>query len=80
MAVFAVSEILVNNLFFFSSKNRVNSFSAHEVLFRKFPPLFSPRQGVILVYDITNRWSFDGIDRWIKEIDEVSDQSLCQCL
>jgi len=23
------------------------------------------------VYDITNRWSFDGIDRWIKEIDEV---------
>lgn len=32
-------------------------------------------QGVILVYDIANRWSFDGIDRWIKEIDEVSDQS-----
>lgn len=29
-------------------------------------------QGVILVYDITNRWSFDGIDRWIKEIDEVN--------
>uniref|UniRef100_UPI0037E94799 ras-related protein Rab-40B isoform X2 n=1 Tax=Semicossyphus pulcher TaxID=241346 RepID=UPI0037E94799 len=28
-------------------------------------------QGVILVYDITNRWSFDGIDRWIKEIDEI---------
>ncbi|XP_028286915.1 ras-related protein Rab-40B isoform X1 [Parambassis ranga] len=27
-------------------------------------------QGVILVYDITNRWSFDGIDRWIKEINE----------
>ncbi|NXI48047.1 RB40B protein, partial [Galbula dea] len=27
-------------------------------------------QGVILVYDITSRWSFDGIDRWIKEIDE----------
>uniref|UniRef100_A0ABI7WJK4 small monomeric GTPase n=1 Tax=Felis catus TaxID=9685 RepID=A0ABI7WJK4_FELCA len=26
--------------------------------------------GVILVYDIANRWSFDGIDRWIKEIDE----------
>lgn len=33
-------------------------------------------QGVILVYDIANRWSFDGIDRWIKEIDEVSDQSI----
>lgn len=28
-------------------------------------------QGVILVYDIANRWSFDGIHRWIKEIDEV---------
>ncbi|XP_077022421.1 ras-related protein Rab-40B isoform X2 [Tamandua tetradactyla] len=27
-------------------------------------------QGVVLVYDIANRWSFDGIDRWIKEIDE----------
>ncbi|XP_042095801.1 ras-related protein Rab-40C isoform X1 [Ovis aries] len=26
--------------------------------------------GILLVYDITNRWSFDGIDRWIKEIDE----------
>ncbi|KAB1251814.1 Ras-related protein Rab-40C [Camelus dromedarius] len=29
-----------------------------------------PLQGILLVYDITNRWSFDGIDRWIKEIDE----------
>uniref|UniRef100_UPI00358F0CB3 ras-related protein Rab-40C-like n=1 Tax=Myxine glutinosa TaxID=7769 RepID=UPI00358F0CB3 len=27
-------------------------------------------QGILLVYDITSRWSFDGIDRWIKEIDE----------
>lgn len=32
----------------------------------------SHSQGILLVYDITNRWSFDGIDRWIKEIDEVS--------
>lgn len=31
----------------------------------------SSLQGILLVYDITNRWSFDGIDRWIKEIDEV---------
>ncbi|XP_045396960.1 ras-related protein Rab-40C isoform X1 [Lemur catta] len=30
-------------------------------------------QGILLVYDITNRWSFDGIDRWIKEIDENPD-------
>lgn len=29
-------------------------------------------QGIILVYDITNKWSFDGIDRWLKEVDEVS--------
>ncbi|XP_030662908.1 ras-related protein Rab-40A [Nomascus leucogenys] len=27
-------------------------------------------QGVILVYDIANRWSFEGMDRWIKKIDE----------
>ncbi|KAA8585557.1 hypothetical protein FQN60_004251, partial [Etheostoma spectabile] len=27
-------------------------------------------EGILLVYDITNRWSFDGIDRWIREIDE----------
>ncbi|KAI8793923.1 ras-related protein Rab-40B [Biomphalaria glabrata] len=27
-------------------------------------------QGILLIYDITNKWSFDGIDRWIKEIDE----------
>ena len=29
-------------------------------------------QGVLLVYDITNRWSFEGIRRWLAEIDEVS--------
>lgn len=29
-------------------------------------------QGVLLVYDITNRWSFDGLDRWLKEVDEVA--------
>ncbi|KAF3687288.1 Ras-related protein Rab-40C Rar-like protein [Channa argus] len=27
-------------------------------------------QGILLVYDITNAWSFDGIDRWMREIDE----------
>ncbi|KAF4523039.1 hypothetical protein B566_EDAN012768 [Ephemera danica] len=27
-------------------------------------------QGVLLVYDITNKWSFDGIDRWLKEVEE----------
>lgn len=36
-------------------------------------------QGVLLVYDITNRWSFDGLDRWLKEVDEVSNilKQLC---
>lgn len=33
-------------------------------------------QGILLVYDITNGWSFDGIDRWIREIDEVIPFSL----
>lgn len=27
-------------------------------------------QGVILVYDITNRWSFDGLNRWLVEVEE----------
>ncbi|KAG1683016.1 Ras-related protein Rab-40C [Nymphon striatum] len=27
-------------------------------------------QGILLVYDITNKWSFDGIDRWLRECDE----------
>lgn len=27
-------------------------------------------QGIILVYDITNKWSFDGIDRWLQEVEE----------
>ena len=25
-------------------------------------------QGILFVYDITNKWSFDGIDRWLKEV------------
>ena len=28
-------------------------------------------QGLLLVYDITNKWSFDGIDRWRREVEEV---------
>lgn len=27
-------------------------------------------QGIILVYDITNKWSFEGINRWLKEVEE----------
>lgn len=27
-------------------------------------------QGILLVYDITRKWSFNGLDRWIKEIEE----------
>jgi len=27
-------------------------------------------QGILLVYDITNRWSFEGIDRWVREVEE----------
>ncbi|KAG5684772.1 hypothetical protein PVAND_013985 [Polypedilum vanderplanki] len=27
-------------------------------------------QGIILVYDITNKWSFQGINRWLKEVEE----------
>ncbi|GAB6025836.1 Ras-protein Rab-40C [Chamberlinius hualienensis] len=27
-------------------------------------------QGVVLVYDITNKWSFDGLNRWLREVEE----------
>lgn len=37
-------------------------------------------QGVILVYDITNKWSFDGIDRWLKEVEEVRNNPSLVCL
>ncbi|PIK56030.1 hypothetical protein BSL78_07055 [Apostichopus japonicus] len=26
--------------------------------------------GILLVYDISNRWSFEGIDRWLSEVEE----------
>ena len=28
-------------------------------------------QGILLVYDITNKWSFEGISRWLHEVDHV---------
>jgi len=28
-------------------------------------------QGILLVYDLTNKWSFDGIDRWRREVEEA---------
>lgn len=27
-------------------------------------------QGILVVFDITNHWSFEGINRWLREIDE----------
>lgn len=33
-------------------------------------------QGVILVYDITNKWSFAGLNRWLIEVEEVFDSLL----
>jgi len=27
-------------------------------------------QGILLVYDITNKWSFEGMDRWVAEVEE----------
>ncbi|XP_067941774.1 ras-related protein Rab-40C-like [Watersipora subatra] len=27
-------------------------------------------QGILLVYDITNKWSFGGIERWLSEVNE----------
>ena len=38
-------------------------------------------QGILLVYDITNKWSFEGIDRWRKEVDQVGNETrgICKC-
>ena len=27
-------------------------------------------QGILLVYDITNKWSFSSLDRWLQEVEE----------
>ena len=40
-----------------------------ETIFRSYS---RGAQGVILVYDITNRWSFSGLDRWLDQIQEVN--------
>lgn len=29
-------------------------------------------QGILLVYDITNKWSFSGLKRWLREVEEVN--------
>ncbi|CAG2162037.1 unnamed protein product [Oppiella nova] len=39
-----------------------------ETIFRSYS---RGAQGVILVYDITNKWSFAGLDRWLHQIEEV---------
>jgi len=38
-----------------------------ETIFRSYS---RGAQGVILVYDITNKWSFAGLDRWLHQIEE----------
>ncbi|XP_054156087.1 ras-related protein Rab-40C-like [Oppia nitens] len=38
-----------------------------ETIFRSYS---RGAQGVILVYDITNRWSFSGLNRWLNQIEE----------
>lgn len=37
-------------------------------------------QGLLLVYDLTNKWSFDGIDRWRREVEEVKAFFMCIAL
>lgn len=29
-------------------------------------------QGILLVYDIANKWSFDGIPRWLDEVNKYA--------
>ena len=37
-------------------------------------------QGILLVYDITNKWSFEGISRWLHEVDHVREIKVPQYL
>lgn len=57
------SRLTVSNIFFRDTSGQ----GRFCTIFRSYS---RGAQGVILVYDIANRWSFDGINRWIKEIDE----------
>jgi Ras-related protein Rab-8A len=37
-------------------------------------------QGIILVYDVTSRQSFDNVQDWIREINECAGEHVCKCL
>lgn len=42
--------------------------SLRRALYTAFPPV---AQGILMVYDITNRHSFKSLDNWIKQIEQV---------
>ena len=42
--------------------------SLRRALYTTFPPV---AQGILMVYDITNRHSFKSLDNWIKQIEQV---------
>ena len=46
------------------------SFSKSNLVCHNFRSYSRGAQGILLVYDITNRWSFEGIDRWVREVEE----------
>ncbi|KAL1444585.1 hypothetical protein MTO96_029747 [Rhipicephalus appendiculatus] len=37
--------------------------------YRTTTVLLDGKRGILLVYDITNRWSFDGLGRWLQEVE-----------
>ena len=55
--------------------------TAGQERFRNLTTSFYRRtQGIILVYDVTNRQSFDNVADWIREIQECAGEHVCKCL
>lgn len=61
------------NLLIFGKRVKIDIWNASGQQFSTIIRSYSRgTQGVILVFDITNKYSFMGLDQWLKEIDRVS--------
>ena len=45
--------------------------TAGQERYRSLAPMYyRGAAAAIVVYDITNKWSFEGMDRWVREVEE----------
>ena len=51
-----------------------------EVFRRITPSYFRRAHGVMVVYDITNRLSFDNVKDWLREIDQLSSRDIARLI